>query len=319
MDNRVNLLNMTDSASPASTAKAPQGGLLPFSVKEIRSFRHKAEMPIYITMVVLNILMFVFGIIVCILAFSNEGPLTNSVGDFVKEEILGINRFVEIHQQLLVTLIGLPFILLIAAYLYYAQYRANSIRITEKNFPEIYAVVEEYSRRLGMKKTPKVYLTQENGLLNAFSTFILRRQYVVLLADLFEVAYLEHHDLESIKFIIAHEMSHIRLRHATFLYQLSILFANYIPILSSALSRAREYSCDRVAQHLVGVSGVEPMLALIVGKHLYKKVDVEDYVTHCHETRGFFVFVLNLMSTHPIMPKRIQALLKETGSGRLFF
>ena len=138
-------------------------------------------------------------------------------------------------------------------------------------------------------------------------------------ADLFEVAYLEHHDLESIKFIIAHEMSHIRLRHATFLYQLSILYANYIPILSSALSRAREYSCDRVAQHLVGVSGVEPMLALVVGKHLYKKVDVEDYVKHCHETRGFFVFILNLMSTHPIMPKRIQALLKESGSGRLFF
>ena len=213
----------------------------------------------------------------------------------------------------------LPLVLIISVYLYYAQYRANAIRITEKNFPEIYAVVEDYSRRLGLKKTPKVYLTQENGLLNAFSTFILRRQYVVLLADLFEVAYLEHHDLESIKFIIAHEMSHIRLRHATFSYQISILFANYIPILSSTLSRAREYSCDRVAQHLVGVSGVEPMLALIVGKHLYKKVDVEDYVRHCHETRGFFVFVLNMLSTHPIMPKRIQALLKDHGSGRLFF
>ena len=100
---------------------------------------------------------------------------------------------------------------------------------------------------------------------------------------------------------------------------MSILFANYIPILSSALSRAREYSCDRVAQHLVGVSGVEPMLALVVGKHLYKKVDVEDYVKHCHETRGFFVFILNLLSSHPIMPKRIQALLKGSGSGRLFF
>lgn len=319
MDNRVNQLNTTAGASPAYEAKALSGGLPPFTKQEIRAFRHKAEMPMYITMVILNIVMLVGGIIICILAFYGEGPLSQSFGAFFKEQILGVSRFVEVHQELLVVLIMLPFALMIAAYLYYAQYRANSIRITEKNFPEIYAVVEEYSRRLGMKKTPKVYLTQENGLLNAFSTFILRRQYVVLLADLFEVAYLEHHDLESIKFIIAHEMSHIRLRHATFLYQLSILYANYIPILSSALSRAREYSCDRVAQHLVGVSGVEPMLALVVGKHLYKKVDVEDYVNHCRETRGFFVFVLNLMSTHPIMPKRIQALLKESGSGRLFF
>ena len=270
-------------------------------------------------MVILNILMFTVGMIICIMAFYGKGPLTETVGDFVKEELLGVSRYVEVHQELIAILILLPFMIMAAVYLYYAQYRANSIRITEKNFPEIYAVVEDYSRRLGLKRTPKVYLTQENGLLNAFSTFILRRQYVVLLADLFEVAYLEHHDLESIKFIIAHEMSHIRLRHATFSYQLSILYANYIPILSSTLSRAREYSCDRVAQHLVGVSGVEPMLALVVGKHLYKKVDVEDYVKHCHETRGFFVFVLNMLSSHPIMPKRIQALLKNSGSGRLFF
>lgn len=319
MDNRVNTSYMNVSPVPVTPAGTSGSGLPPFTKKEIRSFRHKAENPLYITMVILNILMFVIGIIICILAFRGEGPLTEPIGDFVKEELLGISRYVQIHQELLAILILLPFMLMAAVYLYYAQYRANSIRITEKNFPEIYAVVEDYSRRLGLKKTPKVYLTQENGLLNAFSTFILRRQYVVLLADLFEVAYLEHHDLESIKFIIAHEMSHIRLRHATFSYQISILFANYIPILSSTLSRAREYSCDRVAQHLVGVSGVEPMLALIVGKHLYKKVDVEDYVKHCHETRGFFVFVLNMLSTHPIMPKRIQALLKDHGSGRLFF
>ncbi|MBR5426479.1 MAG: M48 family metallopeptidase [Clostridiales bacterium] len=319
MDNRVNTSYMNVSPVPVTPAGTSGSGLPPFTKKEIRSFRHKAEKPLYITMVILNILMFVIGIIICILAFRGEGPLTEPIGDFVKEELLGISRYVQIHQELLAILILLPFMLMAAVYLYYAQYRANSIRITEKNFPEIYAVVEDYSRRLGLKKTPKVYLTQENGLLNAFSTFILRRQYVVLLADLFEVAYLEHHDLESIKFIIAHEMSHIRLRHATFSYQISILFANYIPILSSTLSRAREYSCDRVAQHLVGVSGVEPMLALIVGKHLYKKVDVEDYVKHCHETRGFFVFVLNMLSTHPIMPKRIQALLKDHGSGRLFF
>ena len=319
MDNRVNTSYMNVSPVPVTPAGTSGSGLPPFTKKEIRSFRHKAEKPLYITMVILNILMFVIGIIICILAFRGEGPLTEPIGDFVKEELLGISRYVQIHQELLAILILLPFMLMAAVYLYYAQYRANSIRITEKNFPEIYAVVEDYSRRLGLKKTPKVYLTQENGLLNAFSTFILRRQYVVLLADLFEVAYLEHHDLESIKFIIAHEMSHIRLRHATFSYQISILFANYIPILSSTLSRAREYSCDRVAQHLVGVSGVELMLALIVGKHLYKKVDVEDYVKHCHETRGFFVFVLNMLSTHPIMPKRIQALLKDHGSGRLFF
>ena len=319
MDNRFNAQPAPGNAFSPIPADVSGGGLPPFTDKEIASFRHKAEMPLYLIMVFINAALIIAAVVCIILAFYDLGPLTGDSGAWVTERILGISAEAEAHIEILVILIMLPLILMAAVYLYYAQYRANSIRITEKNFPEIYQVVEDYSKRLGLKRVPKIYLTQENGVLNAFSTYILRRQYIVLLTDLFEVAYLEHHDLESMKFIIAHEMSHIRLRHATFSYQMSILFANYIPILSSALSRAREYSCDRVAQHLVGVSGVEPMLALVVGKHLYKKVDVEDYVKHCHETRGFFVFILNLLSSHPIMPKRIQALLKGSGSGRLFF
>ena len=319
MDNRFNAQPAPGNAFSPIPADVSGGGLPPFTDKEIASFRHKAEKPLYLIMVFINAALIIAAVVCIILAFYDFGPLTGDSGAWVTERILGISAEAEAHIEILVILIMLPLILMAAVYLYYAQYRANSIRITEKNFPEIYQVVEDYSKRLGLKRVPKIYLTQENGVLNAFSTYILRRQYIVLLTDLFEVAYMAHHDLERMKFIIAHELSHIRLRHATFSYQMSILFANYIPILASALSRAREYSCDRVAQHLVGVSGVEPMLALVVGKHLYKKVDVEDYVKHCHETRGFFVFILNLLSSHPIMPKRIQALLKGSGSGRLFF
>lgn len=304
---------------PAWAPKNSSGSIPPFTPKEIRSFRHKAELPMYTAMVVINIVVIFAAVVSVILGFFGIGPLTGTSGEMVNQLILGVEGESGAYIEILMLLILLPVTLMAAVYLYYAQYRARAIRITEKNFPEIYETVQEFARRLGMKQVPKVYLSQENGVLNAFSTFILRRQYVVLLADLFEVAYLEHHDMDSIKFILAHEMSHIHLKHATFSYQMSILFANYIPVLSTALSRAREYSCDRVAQQLVGVSGVEPMLALVVGKHLYKKVDVEDYVKHCHEVRGFFVFIYNLMSSHPIMPKRIQALLKDHGSGRLFF
>ena len=291
----------------------------PFDESELKSYRHKLEMPLYVTMVIMNILIVLAVIVFGILGALGQGPLAGELGDRISELVLGVSGDESNALAYVIVVVLIPFVLIASVYFVYAQYRARSVRITEKNFPEIYAVIEEYSQRLGLKKVPKVYLTQENGTLNAFSTFILRRQYVVMLADLFEVAYREHHDMESIKFILAHEMAHIRLRHATYSYQISILFANYIPIISTALSRAREYSCDRVAQHLVGCSGIEPMLALIVGKHLYKKVDIEDYVEHCLETRGFFVFLYNLLSTHPIMPKRVQALLKDQGSGRLFF
>ena len=56
----------------------------------------------------------------------------------------------------------------------------------------------------------------------------------------------------------------------------------------------------------------------MAGKHLYKSIDIEDYLNYANEVRGFFVWCYNLSSSHPIMPKRIKALEMEEGSGQLY-
>lgn len=212
------------------------------------------------------------------------------------------------------TIIAIPFML---SYLY-AKYRSMSVRITEKNFPEIYAIVEEYAVRLGLKKIPKVYLIQGNGVLNAFASCIPFRQYIELYADLVEVAYREHHDMETLKFVIGHEMAHIYLGHATLHYMMSMLFANMVPILSSTASRAREYSCDRIGQKLSGSDGIEAMMALTAGIHLYKQVDKENYIENAKMVKGVFVWSYNLAAHHPITSKRVLALAMKEGSGKLY-
>ena len=206
----------------------------------------------------------------------------------------------------------------LALNLYYQQYRTMSIRITPKNFPDIYERVELYAKRLGMKKVPEVYVIQQDGILNAFSSFIIRKQYIEIYADIFEVAYREHKDLDAISFVIAHEMAHIKYKHATFGYNIKILFARMIPILGSTASRAREYSCDRLAQKVTGNDGIDAMFSLMAGKHLYKMVDKEDYLEYAKTVKGFFVWVANLLADHPVMTKRIQALEKGEGSGKLY-
>lgn len=200
----------------------------------------------------------------------------------------------------------------------YQEYRAMSIRITPKNFPDIYERIELYAKRLGMKKVPEAYIIQQNGILNAFSAFIIRKQYIEIYADIFEIAYREHKDLDSISFIIAHEMAHIHYKHATFGYSFKMLFSSAIPILGSTASRAREYSCDRLAQKLTGNDGIEAMFSLMAGKHLYKMVDKEDYLEYAKSVKGIFVWAVNLVADHPIMTKRIVALEKGEGSGKLY-
>ena len=79
----------------------------------------------------------------------------------------------------------------------YAKNKASALKITEQNFPEVYAIVCEQARKLGMKKVPEVYVIQANGVLNAFSTFCLSKQYITVNAEIFEVAYREHHGIDS--------------------------------------------------------------------------------------------------------------------------
>ncbi|MEN8076909.1 M48 family metallopeptidase [Clostridioides difficile] len=295
--------------------------------EEIESCRHKSEKKWYIALIIINLSIIITVITLCIININNYNELPNNLKDsfsdassyanaIIAPESI-INGFPTELQLLiigLVVIIAFPF----GINLYYAKYRSRAIKITENNFPEIYKSIDEYSYKLGFKKAPEAFLIQQNGVMNAFSAFIVRKQYIEIDSDLFEVAYREYNDLESINFIIAHELAHIKYKHATFSYNLFILFSTLIPIIGTTASRAREYSCDRLAQKVTGNSGVQAMFSLFSGKHLYKKIDVYDYLENSKDIRGFFVWCNNLMSTHPILPKRIRALVKGEGSGELF-
>ncbi len=202
-------------------------------------------------------------------------------------------------------------------YYFYAKYRANSVRVTEKNFPEIYHTIEDYASRLGID-VPKAYISQGGGILNAFSTFIFKRQWVQINAELVEVAYREHKDMDALNFAIAHEMAHIYFGHSTLHYKLPIWFSESLPIIGSVASRAREFSCDRMAQRLTGNDGLDTMLVLVIDRHLYKMLDKEDYVNEVVNQKGLFMWAYNLVLDHPVLPRRVEALVEGRGSGRLF-
>ncbi len=296
------------------------------SKKEIRSCKHKAENRWYRRLFIINLIL-VIGVI-SLFCFNFDKNLNNLDKEITKFEefinspsgqaIPSVGDNLPLEIQGMIIIIAMIVAFPIGINILYAQNRSSAIRITEKNFPEVHERIIEYSHRLGLKKVPEAYILQENGLLNAFSAFIFRKQYLQINADLFEIAYREHKDIESLSFIIAHELSHIKLKHATFWYNLGIIFSSPLPILGSTASRAREYSCDRLAQKVTGYDGINAILSLMAGKHLYKAVDVEDYIENAKNVKGFFVWCCNLLATHPTMPKRIMALIETDKSGKLY-
>lgn len=188
-----------------------------------------------------------------------------------------------------------------------SEARVGAVQVTPLQFGELYDVAASFAQRLGLRRVPAIYIRQDRGILNAFASFFFWRNYVVINAEVFEVAYLEHHDLEAVSFILAHEMAHIAFGHTRFWYNSSILIAKYIPFLYAALSRAQEYSCDQVAYKLCP-QGRHGIFILLLGRHLYGHVNVDAYLQQAARTRGWFEFYANAKAHHPVPVRRVAAL-----------
>ncbi|MEA1902146.1 MAG: M48 family metalloprotease [Actinomycetota bacterium] len=91
----------------------------------------------------------------------------------------------------------------------------------------------------------------------------------------------------------------------------------YVPFLGAALSRAREYTADNCAYAVVP-DGIDGIVLLSGGKYLYPHVDGAQLAARASTDLGVFVWVMNALSTHPIMTKRLQALYNRGRPGRIF-
>lgn len=138
----------------------------------------------------------------------------------------------------------------------------------------------EMAQKLGMKKIPELYIQNGNGTLNAFATCLPGyRSFGVIYSDILERA-LANEDEKSLRFILGHELGHIRLSHVAWWYHvLSIVgnlpFINYL--VGLPLSCSREYGCDKLGYALSEDKEQNGLLMLAAGKHLYRQVNPAAY------------------------------------------
>ncbi|MFT5318938.1 MAG: Zn-dependent protease with chaperone function [Chlamydiales bacterium] len=185
--------------------------------------------------------------------------------------------------------------------------KGNAIKASPTQLPELYEIVTDYSKKLGLKKAPCTYVLQGNGALNAFATRFASRNFVVILADLMETASQEGN--KTVEFIVAHELGHIKRKHTSFLKSLFLFPSCFIPFLNKAYSRACEYTCDSIANSLCPEGSTTGLITLVAGKQLHKRVNVEEYISNSEREKGFWKWYAELRSTHPNLPKRIKACL----------
>lgn len=200
----------------------------------------------------------------------------------------------------LALLFGVPFVLHALAM---AHLRKNGVRLSARQFPQVYERINVLCAKMGLPTVPDVFVVESGGLLNAFATRFFGRNMVVLYADVFEL--ILHGGNDELDFVVAHELAHLKRRHIT--KNLLLLPAQWVPFLSQAYARACEYTCDRMAAYYTEnlAAATNGLVMLAIGKTLFRHVNVDEYLHQCAQETGFFVWLAEKLSTHPPLPKRV--------------
>ncbi|GIU74310.1 MAG: hypothetical protein KatS3mg004_1397 [Bryobacteraceae bacterium] len=208
--------------------------------------------------------------------------------------------------------IALPVLLIawFAEKFFRAQLLGNSVRVSETQFPEIHEMARNFSTRLGLTKTPDIFIVNGNGLVNALAIRRLRNKYILLMSDLVDLL-LSTGSLDELGAVVGHELGHHALGHTSPLKHLFLFPGLLVPFLGSAYSRACEFSADRAGLWLSGskAAAIRALGALACGSRaLTPQLNIESFVSQERDAAGFFGFLINIYSSHPRLTLRVEEL-----------
>lgn len=211
---------------------------------------------------------------------------------------------------LIVSVVGLLYaaffgLFFFVSHLAFVSYlRGSGVRLGPDQFPELHQRIVDLARAMDMEP-PAAYLMQAGGSLNAFATRFLGRDIMVLYSDLLEACG-DNEDARDM--IIAHELAHLRCGHLRWTWL--TLPGYFIPFLGSALSRAREYTCDRFGLAGAGKASAATLgLAILsAGPKFGPQVNLRAFVGQRADTNTGFMTLGEWFSTHPPLSKRMAAL-----------
>ncbi|RME58783.1 peptidase M48 family protein [Candidatus Parcubacteria bacterium] len=234
------------------------------------------------------------------MVYKNEGIL------FAVSMVISILAW----SVLVIGTLGIALLYLPVVFLFYlvvqssliSHLKGNAVRITNEQFPDIYQRLERCCQQLGLTNVPDAYLLHGDGILNAFATRFLGRNFVVLYSDVVDA--LEDRP-EAINFYIGHELGHIIRKHLQWGPVLAP--AGMLPLIGAAYARAREYTCDMFGRACCASpeDAEFALAALASGHRRWKVLNIDAFLAQAHATGGFWMSFHELTSDYPWLVKRI--------------
>jgi len=210
------------------------------------------------------------------------------------------------------TCFGIFYVAMIAGFLWLghgllvARLRAEGVELTPNQAPEIHAALREVCLALGYREVPRLFVLQEGGALNAFTTRHLSRSFIVIYSEMLQAC---GGDSPELRFILGHEIGHLHRRHIA--KDLLVLPGRILPLIGNAYSRACERTCDNYGSAASGdrEKAVRAMMMLAAGPAHGRTLSPGLFAAQYEGDRGFFVSWYELTSSYPTLSHRVANLL----------
>ena len=212
------------------------------------------------------------------------------------------------------TIIGAVYALLIfvAVYLghigFIAHIRGSAVKISPEQFPDLHQAIVTLSQRIGFETIPDAYVMQAGGALNAFATKFFKANLLILYSDLLEAC---GENTEARDMIIAHELGHLKEGHLK--WHWFLLPGMVYPFIGQALSRAREYTCDRYGYAAVSnkENALRGLAILAAGAKRGPEVNLLAMAHQSRDLNTGWLTIGQWLASHPPLAKRLIALEKS--------
>lgn len=202
----------------------------------------------------------------------------------------------------------------------------NGVAVGPQQYPEIYAIGEECARRLGIG-IPQIFIYYA-PLLNAYTIATDDVAPMIVLSS----ALVEAFEPQELKFVIGHECGHIHNLHGVYntavelmTNALAAVILQSIPVLGTVKlliqgglmlfmmrwSRCAEVTCDRAGLICCGdVTTAQMALAKLAtgGADRLQGINLQEYIKQISNVQSTPVRLLELIQSHPLLPKRIEAI-----------
>lgn len=266
MENDVNTITMTVGTPPVTKSVSPD----PLDESALRD---PLERPIFIASVVINFTLMAMAI--ALIFYQPSWARTHPV----------VGKEIAFLRVLAITaLAGIPLVVL-NRNRRESSVRGDSVRVTEQQFPEVYAVLRSHCQRLGMTKLPELFITGSSitPFSRTFSSW--RENYIVLHQNIFDID--DAKTMDVISFIIGHELGAIRLNQTAVWNEMLLTYLSSIKWLRAPLERVRTFSRDRYGAALTP-TGFRGLLISAIGRRLMDRVNIDAYIQEMRTYGGFW-------------------------------